>query len=84
MLVPASWGTSKLKKSYKRKKDMILTKLMFIFMQKGTTFINTCCFSFDLEPTLVHMYLNNWSKYLGEFNRKDITFTFYNYIQGRL
>ena len=32
---------------------MILTKLTFIFMQKGTTFINTCCFSFDLELTLV-------------------------------
>ena len=32
---------------------MILTKLMFIFMQKGTAFINTCCFSFDLEQTLV-------------------------------
>ena len=35
-----------------RKKDMILTKDIFIFMQKGTTFINTCCFSFDLELTL--------------------------------
>ena len=32
---------------------MILTKLTFIFMQKGTTFINTCCFSFDLELTLL-------------------------------
>ena len=53
-LGPASWRTSKLKKSYKRKKDMILTKVTFIFMQKGTTFINTCCFSFDLELTLVH------------------------------
>ena len=50
---PASWRSFKLKKSYKRKKDMILTKLTFIFMQKGTTFINTCCFSFDLEPTLL-------------------------------
>ena len=55
MLGPVSWGTSKLKMSYKRKKDMILIKLTFIFMQKGTTFINTCCFSFDLEPTLILM-----------------------------
>ena len=35
LLCPASWGTSKHKKSYKRKKDMIFIKLTFIFMQKG-------------------------------------------------
>ena len=34
---------------------MILTKLMFIFGQKGTTFINTCSFGFDLELTLLFM-----------------------------
>ena len=54
MLGPASWEASKHKKSYKRKKDMIFRKLSFVFMQKGTTFINTCFFSFDLEPTLLH------------------------------
>ena len=29
---------------------------MLIFMQKYTTFINTSCFSFDLEPTLLYSY----------------------------
>ena len=36
----------------KRKKNLILTKLMLVLIQKSTTFINICCFSVNLLPAL--------------------------------
>ena len=56
-LGPASWTAFKSKKPYKRKKDLILTKLGIIYVQKSTTFINTCDFSVNLIPALVCMKL---------------------------
>ena len=54
----------KLEKSYRRKKEKFLTKLMLILMQKDTTFINACCFHFHLELALIDTYVNNdfWKK----------------------
>ena len=55
---PASWRSFRPKKSYKRKKDLILTKLGLIYVQKSTTFVNTCDFSVNLIPAL--LCSKNW------------------------
>ena len=37
-------------------KDLILTKVMLILIQKTKTFINTCYFSVSLVPALIPTY----------------------------
>ena len=54
MLNPANWTSFRLQTLYKRKKDLILTKLELIYVQKSTTFVNRCDFSVNLIPALIY------------------------------